>query len=119
MATIPLFANWTWKRSLPEPFDKVSSSVSTTHYSGYCMVSAKKSTLHPAFLSALLAYMEMDTTLTPASSSECAIGTQDGKIIAEYKSRTRESMRLYSTKRPGSLTWDALTILLLLPAYIR
>lgn len=101
MATIPLFANWTWKRSLPEPFDKVSSPVSTTHYSGYCMVSTKKSTLHPAFLSALLAYMEMDTTLTPASSSECAIGTQDGKIIAEYKSRTGEIHAVVFNKKTG------------------
>ncbi len=101
MATIPLFASWTWKRSLPEPFDKVSSLVSTTHYSSYCMVSTKKSTLHPAFLSALLAYMEMDTTLTPASSSECAIGTQDGKIIAEYKSRTGEIHAVVFNKKTG------------------
>ena len=91
MPTIPLFANWTWKRSLPEPFDKASSTVNTTHYSTYCIVSTKKSTLHPAFLSALLAYMDMDTTLTPASTSECAIGTQDDKIVAEYKSRTGET----------------------------
>ena len=39
MPTIPLFANWTWKRSLPEPFDKTSGTISTTHYSTYCIVS--------------------------------------------------------------------------------
>ncbi len=101
MATIPLFANWTWKRSLPEPFDKVSGTTSTTHYSTYCIVSTKKSTLHPAFLSALLAYMDMDTTLTPASTSECAIGTQDDKIVAEYKSRTGETHVVVFNKKNG------------------
>lgn len=101
MATIPLFANWTWKRSLPEPFDKISSTNSTIHYSTYCIVSTKKSTLHPAFLSALLAYMDMDTTLTPASTSECAIGTQDEKIVAEYKSRTGETHVVVFNKKNG------------------
>ncbi len=101
MPTIPLFANWTWKRSLPEPFDKTSGTISTTHYSTYCIVSTKKATLHPAFLSALLAYMDMDTTLTPASTSECAIGTQDEKIVAEYKSRTGETHVVVFNKKNG------------------
>lgn len=76
MPKVQLFANWTWKISLPEPFDKVASNVSTDHYSSYCMVATKKSTLHSSLLSAILAYMEMDTSLTPGSSSESAIGTQ-------------------------------------------
>ena len=101
MPTIPLFANWTWKRSLPEPFDKTSGTISTTHYSTYCIVSTKKATLPPAFLSALLAYMDMDTTLTPASTSECAIGTQDEKIVAEYKSRTGETHVVVFNKKNG------------------
>lgn len=64
MPKVQLFANWTWKISLPEPFDNVASNVSTDHYSSYCMVATKKSTLHSSLLSAILAYMEMDTSLT-------------------------------------------------------
>ena len=74
MAKIPLFANWTWKLGIPEPFDSLAFNVSTTHYSTYCTVTNKKSTLHRPLLSAVLAYMEMDTTLTPGSTSESAIG---------------------------------------------
>lgn len=90
MAKIPLFGNWTWKLSLPEPFDSVANNISTTHYSIYCTTATKKSTLHGPALSAILAYLEMDTSLSPASTSECAIGTQGDKIVAEYQSRTNE-----------------------------
>lgn len=90
MAKTPLFANWTWKLSMPEPFDKIASNVSTTHYSTYCMVATKKATLHSPLLAAILAYMEMDTSLTPGSSSESAIGSQGEKTVAEYQSRTGE-----------------------------
>lgn len=90
MAKIPLFGNWTWKLSLPEPFDSVANNISTTHYSIYCTTATKKSTLHGPALSAILAYLEMDTSLSPASASECAIGTQGDKIVAEYQSRTKE-----------------------------
>ena len=45
MAKIPLFANWTWKLGIPEPFDSLAFNVSTTHYSTYCTVTNKKSTL--------------------------------------------------------------------------
>lgn len=98
MAKVQLFANWTWKIGLPEPFDKVASNVSTDHYSSYCTVATKKATLHSSLLSAILAYMEMDTSLTPGSSSESAIGTQGDKIVAEYQSRTGE---IHSTALSG------------------
>ena len=90
MAKSPLFNNWTWKLSMPEPFDKTASNVSTAHYSTYCTVAARKSTLHSPLLAAVLAYMEMDTSLTPGGSSESAIGTQGEKTVAEYQSRTGE-----------------------------
>lgn len=90
MAKTPLFANWTWKLTMPEPFDKITSNTSTTYYSTYCTVPTKKSTLHSPLLAAVLAYMEMDTSLTPGSSSESAIGTQGEKTVAEYQSRTGE-----------------------------
>ena len=90
MAKSPLFNNWTWKLGMPEPFDKAASTISTAPYSSYCTVAAKKATLHAPLLSAVLAYMEMDTSLTPGSSSESAIGTQGEKTVAEYQSRTGE-----------------------------
>ena len=90
MANIPLFATWTWKMPLPAPFDKVTNNVSTTHYSKFCTVSTKKSTLHAYALQAILSYMDMDTSITPGTASLCAIGTQKDRIIAEYTSRTGE-----------------------------
>ena len=101
MAKVQLFANWTWKISLPEPFDK-STSVSTDHYSSYCSVATKKSTLHSSLLSAILAYMEMDTSLTPGSSSESAIGTQGDKVWPNTRAAPGKSMWWYSTKRTGN-----------------
>ena len=53
-------------------------------------MATKKATLHAPLLSAVLAYMEMDTSLTPFSTSESAIGTQGEKTVAEYQSRTKE-----------------------------
>ena len=101
MAKVQLFANWTWKMSMPAPFDTVTDVVSKTFYSAYCTVAIKKSTLHSPILSAILAYLEMDTTFTPASSSECAIGTQGDKIIAEYQSRTKEIHAIVFNKKNG------------------
>ena len=90
MPNVPLFATWTWKMPLPEPFDKVTNNVSTTHYSKYCNVSTKKSTLHAYALQAILSYLEMDTSITPGTTSQCAIGTQKDRTIAEYISRAGE-----------------------------
>lgn len=90
MANVPLFANWTWKMPLPKPFDTVANNVNTTIYSKYCTVANKKSTLHAYVLQAILSYMEMDTSITPGSTSQCAIGTQKDKIVTEYVSRTGE-----------------------------
>lgn len=101
MAKVQLFANWTWKMSMPAPFDTVVDTVSKTFYSTYCTVATKKSTLHSPILSAILAYLEMDTTFTPASASECAIGTQGDKIIAEYQSRTKEIHAVMFNKKNG------------------
>ena len=107
MAKIPLFGNWTWKLSLPEPFDKVGNTVSTTHYSSYCTTAVKKSTLHGPALSAILAYLDMDTSFTPATSSESAIGTQGDKIVAEYRSRTKEIHVVVFNRKNGKFNVDA------------
>lgn len=45
--------------------------------------------------------MEMDTSLTPASTSENAIGTQGEKLIAEYQSRTDEIHVVVFNKKNG------------------
>lgn len=103
MAKTQLFANWSWKRKLPEPFD-TEPETSTVHYSQYCNTSAKKSTLHSACLSAILAYMEMDTSITPGSVSSCAFGTQGEKMIVEYASRTGEIHAVIFNKTNGKFT---------------
>lgn len=89
MSRTPLFQNWSWKLSLPKPFCG-ESAVSTSEYSKYCINSTKKATLHGPTLSAILSYMEMDTSVTPSSTSISALGTQSEKLIAEYQSRTGE-----------------------------
>lgn len=90
MAKTPLFSTWTWKLSIPAPFDSITDTKSTTHYSAHNVQSPPKATLHGAILSAILAYMEMDTSITPSPTAEHAIGTQGDKILAEYHSRTKE-----------------------------
>ena len=106
MAKTPLFQNWSWKRTLPEPFDK-EDAVSTASYSKYCIGSTKKATLHSAALSAILAYMDMDTAVTPGSTSECAYGTQGEKLVAEYQSRTGEIHAVIFNKTCLLYTSDA------------
>lgn len=101
MAKIKLFDTWTWKLELPEPFDTVSDHVSKTIYSCYCNVATKKSTLHGASLSAILAYLDMDTTFSPGTTAEHAIGTQGDKIVTEYHSRTGDIHAVVFNKKTG------------------
>ena len=101
MAKIPLFDNWTWKLDLPQPFEHLTEKVSKIHYSTYCTVATKKSTLHGPLLSAVFAYMDIDTTLTPAPVAEHAIGTQDDKIVSEYHSRTKQIHVVYFNRKTG------------------
>lgn len=101
MAKIKLFDTWTWKLDLPEPFDSVPDHVSKTFYSCYCNVATKKSTLHGACLSAILAYLDMDTTFSPGTTAEHAIGTQGDKIVTEYHSRTGDIHAVVFNKKTG------------------
>lgn len=101
MAKTLLYGNWTWKRPLPAPFDTIPDHVSTTKYSEYCQTSAKKATLHAASLSAILAYMEIDTSVTTPVTTGSAIGTQNDKFIAEYESRTGEIHAVIYNKKNG------------------
>ncbi|MBR1700392.1 MAG: AAA family ATPase [Lachnospiraceae bacterium] len=103
MAKIALFSSWTWKFSLPAPFDTITDTISKTYYSKYAPATSPKSTLHSSILSAVLAYMDIDTTLTPAPTSPSAIGTQDDLTVAEYQSRTGEIHVVVHNKRNGKL----------------
>ena len=101
MAKVKLYENRTWSMPLPKPFDVTVNTVSTKLYSRYNTAATKKSTLHSPSLSAILAYLDMDTIYTPASTSESAIGTQGDKVIAEYRSRTGEIHAVVFNKKNG------------------
>lgn len=101
MAKVKLYENRTWSMSLPKPFDVTVNTVSTKLYSRYNTAATKKSTLHSPSLSAILAYLDMDTIYTPATTSESAIGTQGDKVIAEYRSRTGEIHAVVFNKKNG------------------
>lgn len=101
MAKVKLYETRTWKMALPKPFDLTINGVSTKLYSRYNTAASKKATLHSPSLSAILAYLDMDTTYTPASTSESAIGTQGDKIIAEYKSRSGEIHAVVFNRKNG------------------
>lgn len=103
MAKTALFSTWTWKLSLPAPFDTITDTISKTHYSKYSSTASPKSTLHSSILSAVLAYMDIDTTLTPAPTSLSAVGTQDDLNVAEYQSRTGEIHVVVHNKKNGKL----------------
>ena len=101
MAKVKLYETRTWKLPLPKPFDLTINGVSTKLYSRYNTAVTKKATLHSPSLSAILAYLDMDTTYTPASTSESAIGTQGDKVVAEYRSRTGEIHAVVFNKKNG------------------
>lgn len=111
MAT-PLFANWTWKLSQPAPFNTITDNVSKTHCSVHNAQSPRKSTLHGPALSAILAYMDMDTSLTPTPTAEHALGTQSDLTVAEYHSRTKEIHTVCFNKKNGKFNcsrYDSIT----------
>lgn len=93
MANKILIDGWTFKRSLPKPFDVYTDKPSFTDvYSKYCTQPRKRSTLHAATLRAVLAYMELEspTGASPAWNLG-AIGSQGNDFtIAEYPSKTGE-----------------------------
>ena len=111
MAT-PLFAAWTWKISQPAPFNTITDNVSKTHCSVHNTQSPRKSTLHGPVLSAILAYMDMDTSLTPTPTAEHALGTQGDMTVAEYHSRTKEIHTVSFNKKNGKFNcnrYDSVT----------
>ena len=83
-----LFDNTTFLMECPEPFnDTRITRESTTHYSMYNTVSAKRSTLHAPTLRAIMAYMKLSKAFTDGESLDGlgAIGKAgDKRFVAEY-----------------------------------
>lgn len=93
MANARLVDNWTFRRTLPDPFKEYSEkAVFKNIASRYCSQPQKKSTLHAATLQAIVTYMELEKPLGGKPREEIgAIGCQKNTyIIAEYPSRTGE-----------------------------
>lgn len=112
MPSIPLFSAWTWKLGLPAPFDTVADNKSTTHCSVHNTQSPRRSTLHGPVLSAILAYMDMDTSITSSPAAEHALGTQGDLTAAEYHSRTKEIHTVCFNKKNGKFNcnrYDSIT----------
>lgn len=89
MGKCKLFDFWTWKRTLPKPFDDIDTKYTDVR-SKYSPSSAS-STLHTPTLCGILAYMALDQSDAPAGKEppKGAIGTQaDNFVIAEYPSHT-------------------------------
>lgn len=90
MAKCKLFANWTWSREMPAPFNHPDIATSSTDsVSQYNRMASKRATLHSATLSGILAYLELEAAVGAGAAGVGAIGFQgNNKIIAEYPSRS-------------------------------
>lgn len=103
MANENIFANWTFRRKLPAPFDIYSDDpVRMDICSVHCTQLKGKSTLHAASLRAILAYMELEE---PSGSvpEYGAIGTQGNFTIAEYPSKTGELHAVIYNQQNGKM----------------
>lgn len=94
MPQCKLFAEWTFKLDLPEPFNDPSVQKARTDvYSRYCSTRAKRSTLHAPTLRALLKYAALvdaaeNNTWDPSFG---AIGNQGTAfLVAEYPGNETE-----------------------------
>ncbi len=88
-----LVANWTFRRTLPEPFkDYTEDAVFKGIASKYCNMAQKRSTLHASTLRAVLAYLELETADGSKKPEELgAVGSQGNDFtVAEYPSQTGE-----------------------------
>lgn len=82
-----LFHSWTYKRNIPEPFEKLKGEKRSDIASKYCNTKTKMSSLHGQTLAAVIKYIKVQL----GTSIESAVGIQeDNFIISEYKSRRDE-----------------------------
>ena len=69
------------------------------------MTGSPIATIHPMLLSAILAYMGIDSSLSPGGTGSGAIGTQgNNMVIAEYHSRTGSIHVVVFNKLQGKFT---------------
>ncbi|MEY8507192.1 AAA family ATPase [Lachnospiraceae bacterium 42-17] len=102
-----LIPNWSFKRTLPEPFKDYSDDPSLKGvYSKYCTQAQKRSTLHAATLRAILAYMELESPTGGKSPEELgAVGSQGNNFtIAEYPSKTGKLHVVVYNRTNGKFT---------------
>lgn len=91
MANGKIFENWTFRKTLPYPFEDYSDDPSRKDvYSKHCLQPNPKATLHAGCLRAIFAYMELESPSGSKTSEELgAIGSQGNTYtIAEYPSKT-------------------------------
>lgn len=113
MANAKLVENWTFRRTLPEPFqDYTDKAVFKDIGSRYSTQPKKKSTLHAATLQAILTYLELEMPKSGKTAEELgAIGTQTNLYtIAEYPSRTGELHVVIYNKSNGKFTAGRYTV---------
>lgn len=113
MPNAKLVNSWTFRRTLPKPFEDYSDkAVFTDVASKYCTQPQKKSTLHAATLQAILTYLELEAPLgTRTDDQPGAIGTQTNTYtICEYPSRTGELHVIVYNHANGKFTGGKYTI---------
>mgnify|MGYP000727225797 FL=1 len=98
-----LFESWTWNRALPAPFDSLPNAARTDVHSKYNnMTGTPRATIHSMTIAAILAYMDIDTSITPGATGNGAIGTQGNNLtMAEYHSRIGEIHVVVFNKTTG------------------
>ena len=98
-----LFESWTWNRALPAPFDSLPNAARTDVHSKYNnKTGTPRATIHSMTIAAILAYMDIDTSITPGATGNGAIGTQGNNLtMAEYHSRIGEIHVVVFNKTTG------------------
>lgn len=93
-----MFHAWTYKRNLPEPFEKLKNEKRTDIASKYCTAVTKMSNLHGQILTAVIEYINVELN----NRIESAIGLQDDTfIVSEYRSRRDEVHLTVFNKHTG------------------
>lgn len=93
-----MFHSWTYKRNIPNPFEKLKGEKRTDIVSKYCNTSTKMSNVHGQVLTAVIEYINVELE----KSTESAVGMQDDNyIVSEYKSRRGEIQLSVFNKNTG------------------
>lgn len=104
MAKHRLYDPTSWSIDYPRPFNRPGLSTDSTTFSSTYKTNSTKAKFHPSALRAILAYMDIDSTLADHDpTAKGAIGSQgDNYLVAEYHSSTGEThVVVYSKKNGG------------------